>query len=106
LKAYAADAFEEIGSILASNRRREQFARGKLCAIQNGGQLSECWCHGAGPLGGNLPCPQRQDVYEGCGYGVKDTCLDSLRRVAHKSSTEIVLEALDRIGEQNHWTYP
>jgi hypothetical protein len=73
----SADDFDTIGARLASLRRTERFAREHICAIQNGGQLSECWCHKAGPLGSNLPCPQNhgQDMYEGCGF-IQKTWID------------------------------
>jgi hypothetical protein len=27
------------------------------CVRRKGGEIRQCWCYGAGPDGGNLPCP-------------------------------------------------
>ena len=79
MSVFAADSFEEIGIILAANRRREYFIRTHLCALKNNGKVPECWCYRVGQGGRNAPCSEAADAdpavtvvsapdhYEGCG---------------------------------------
>ena len=63
----AADSYKEIAKHLDDLRIREKIVREHLCAIKIGRQVSECWCYLAGPNGCSLPCPAKDECYEGCG---------------------------------------
>ena len=116
MTAFSADAFEEIGAILAANRRREYFIRAHLCALKNNGKVVECWCHQAGPNGTNLPCPTdgqsttaptsappAADLYEGCGYGVSEA--DKVLHIM-KAWNELKAKRLQSFGLPLPWSFP
>lgn len=55
MREFAADDFDEI------RKHQRTIALGGRCARNVPGySLAECWCIGAGPNGGNLPCPPEE----------------------------------------------
>jgi hypothetical protein len=59
MRTSAVESFDELNKIVLANRIRDDAFRNRKCFRHLEIDSAECWCRGAGPTGGDLPCPTK-----------------------------------------------